>query len=171
MNDIKWSKDLKRSLANIKLYSSKSFDNLNISKIINIFEIFNNENIFLDFNVTDKYQSLITEKLCKLSYDCVSSIRGKIRRISCRIPVKEIVNIIMLMKEFGLEEVIFFHPDKLSWEQFLMDGSFEDKFYLYDTTNALFVLNEYENSCDIIFRTDKYNYSKLLQSIEEIWVN
>ena len=78
------------------------------------------------------------------------------------------LEILMIAVKYNLEDSTFFEPKNFSWEQFLIDGTFEDDFYQYDTADAIFTVCSHNGFHFIVFRTDKFDYNGTISKIEKI---
>ncbi|MDD4476284.1 MAG: hypothetical protein PHV95_10980 [Eubacteriales bacterium] len=160
----------KNDLSTVTIMSLKSFNDENFCKLKQIVEIFSPQTLYFDFDVFERDKEAICRELEILDENSkyVISKRKNKGRLAYQGSINNLDGILRIIVKYNLEESIFFEPKNFTWEQFLLDGTFEDKFYLYDTTDVLFTVCNHDGFHFIAFRSNVFNYDQIILKINQI---
>ena len=159
----------RNNLASVTIMSLKLFNEEFFCKIKKIIDIFAPKTLYFDFAVCEQNKKAIYHDLEALDNNskCIVSQSKNTGRLAYESSVNYLVEILRIIVKYDLEESTFFEPKNFTWEQYLLDGTFGDKFYKYDIADAVFTVCSHEGFHFILFRTDIFDYGDIISKIEE----
>lgn len=129
-----------------------------VNNIVNLIRLFNSQNMYFDLAVLPKHKQSFIEKIKTIdsTINISYSLRKSRGNIKCCGSANFLAELLILFAKYCINDSVFFEPRNLSWEQYLIDGTFEDCFYKYKTANVMFILDSNNNCLRLNFALDIY---------------